>query len=123
MSLKDLLTPKETEEIKPGLFVQKRGESKYRIIEPMVWNGKYRWKSIILGKDFWKHFIWFLLLMYLSWSYMHDTKECATFMDDIKNKSCTYCYLSSQGKIYNNDGSQGNFNLSLLDSLKQDDAS
>ncbi|KKL12538.1 hypothetical protein LCGC14_2534780 [marine sediment metagenome] len=44
MSLIDSLTPKDTEEIRPGLFIQKR-EKGYRVLNPIAWNGKYRWRK------------------------------------------------------------------------------
>ncbi len=50
MNLKESLTPKDTEELKPGFFVQKQG-NKYRQVEPIVWNGEWRLKNQIKWKD------------------------------------------------------------------------
>ncbi len=71
MNLKKALTPKDTEEIRPGLFVKKTNKG-YRQVYPAVWNGKYSFKNIFLGRDFIKHFIWFTLIIFLAWSYFND---------------------------------------------------
>ncbi|KKM06747.1 hypothetical protein LCGC14_1740910, partial [marine sediment metagenome] len=46
-------TPKDTEEIRPGLFVKRLKGNKYKQVEPLVWNGKWRlrnqfgWRNIL----------------------------------------------------------------------------
>lgn len=50
MSIKDSLTPKDTEELKPGFFVQKQG-NKYRQVQPIIWKGKWRLKNQIEWRD------------------------------------------------------------------------
>ncbi len=65
------LEPKHTEEIKPGLFIQKT-PSGYRQVWPAQWNGKINWKHLLIGGNFWKGFIFFLIIIFLAWSYSHD---------------------------------------------------
>lgn len=80
MGLIEILTPKDTEEVKPGLFIQKKGNS-YRQITPAAWNGKINWKVAILGPNFIRNFIWFAIIMFIAWSYVHDNAEYRTFYD------------------------------------------
>ncbi len=53
MNIKKALEPKDVEEIKPGFFVQKKGDS-YRQVKPLVWKGKWmlrgqiKWMNIII---------------------------------------------------------------------------
>ncbi len=53
MNIKKALEPKDLEEIKPGFFIQKKGDS-YRQVHPLVWKGKWmlkgqiKWMNIIL---------------------------------------------------------------------------
>ena len=46
MNFTKVLTPSDTEEIKPGLFIQRRG-NKYRQISPAAWDGKIIWKNLL----------------------------------------------------------------------------
>jgi hypothetical protein len=46
MNFKKAFTPKDVEEIKPGFFVQKKGDS-YRQVHPLVWKGKWRLRNQI----------------------------------------------------------------------------
>ena len=46
MDLVKMLTPKDTEEVRPGLFIQKTKKG-YRQIHPAAWNGKINWKGQI----------------------------------------------------------------------------
>lgn len=74
MSFIDSLTPKNTEEIKPGLFIQKKGED-YRQINPIAWNGRWR-----LKKQFrWRSLFFILLVLFIAYNYYVDTKSCEEF--------------------------------------------
>ncbi len=77
---KRLLTPRNVEEIKPGLFIQKRG-NRYRHISPAVWKGKVNWKNLILGQDFGRTFVWFLILMFLAYAHYHDVAVYKEFYE------------------------------------------
>ena len=95
MSFIDFLTPKNTEEVKPGLFIQKRtsrnGKIKYRKITPAAWNGKINWKVFILGDKWVSSLIWFLLIMYLAWSYHHDTSALIGFEKYVLENTTQFC--------------------------------
>jgi len=93
MNLIKILTPKDTEEIKPGLFIQKT-KFGYRHITPVAWDGKINWKNFLMGKEFIRSLIWFIILMLIASSYYIDTKNCQEFQSDpckyLMNLS-TYC--------------------------------
>lgn len=77
MSLMDSLTPKDTEEMKPELFIQKKGDV-YRQINPIAWNGKWR-----LKKQFgWRNLFFILLVLFIAWSYIDNTERCEEFQAD-----------------------------------------
>ena len=94
MSFVELLTPKHTEEIKPGLFIQKvpRG---YRQIYPVAWNGVINWKRFFLGHNFWKNLFIFLVILLVVYGYFEGTNECRKFQEDpcahLQNIT-KYCY-------------------------------
>lgn len=108
MSWKDylvkILTPKNTEEIKPNLFIQTynnpdslmsrldktiRGHQKeirypkYRNITPAVLNNKLRWIIVILGAHPIKSLAIFLFILFMAWSYKHDVLTLMTFRDQL----------------------------------------
>lgn len=74
MNWKKVLTPVDTEEVRPGLFVQSKPKNpndiEYRVINPICWNGEYRW-----NKQFsYKNLITVLIIAFLAWSYMSETQ-------------------------------------------------
>jgi hypothetical protein len=95
MSFISSLEPKNTEEVKPGLFVQSFTKNpssvKYRVVHPAVWNGKVNWKNFILGSSPLKHFLIFLLLMFLVWSYQHDVSSYKDFYEKIISECTCQC--------------------------------
>ena len=90
MSFIDSITPKDTEEIKPGLFIQKK-LGKYRQISPAAWDGKINYKNFLLGANPIRNLFWFALLMFLAWSYFHDVAEYRDFYMEI-NSGAERCY-------------------------------
>ncbi len=84
------LTPKETEEIKPGLFIQETKKG-YRQINPAAWNGKINWKNFLLGKDFLKSLVWFAIILFLAWSYFHDVDVYKEFYEEINSNPVAFC--------------------------------
>ena len=84
------LTPEDTEEVKPGLFIQRR-LGKYRQIYPTAWDGKINWKNFILGPNFFKHFFIFLLIVGIAFSYWHDTKELKEFYYKVNYNKLDWC--------------------------------
>ncbi len=94
MSLIDSLTPKDTEEMRPGLFIQKKGDN-YKEINPVAWNGQWR-----LRKQFgWRNLFFIILVVFISWSYYSNTEVCAEFQADpcpyLQNLT-TYCMQKSE---------------------------
>ena len=74
------LTPSDTEEVRPNLFVQKRGDNKYRVVYPSAWNGKINWTNLLLGANFGKNLVWFVIILFLAFSYRHDNQQCFDLM-------------------------------------------
>lgn len=83
-------TPKETEEIKPGLFIQKTSKG-YRQVHPGAWDGKMIWKNLLLGPNFLKNFIWFVIIIFLAWSYFHDVDVYQEFYEEVSSNPIAYC--------------------------------
>ena len=71
MTLKDSLTPKGAEEVKPGLFVQKKGNG-WRKIEPIVWEGRWRLKN----QFGWRNLFTIALVILLAYTYVNETSFC-----------------------------------------------
>lgn len=90
MTFVDAMTPKDTEEVKPGLFIQKSGKN-YRQISPAAWGGKINWKNLIVGPNFWKGFIWFLIIIFLAWSFQHDVAQYKDFYEEVRGNPIAYC--------------------------------
>ncbi len=74
MNWKKILTPINTEEVRPGLFIQAKTKNpssiEYRVINPICWKEKYRW-----NKQFsWKNLVTILIIAFLAWSYLNETQ-------------------------------------------------
>ncbi|KKK96322.1 hypothetical protein LCGC14_2663930 [marine sediment metagenome] len=106
MNLTKSLTPKDTEEIKPGLFIQtKYGElldddghtvigkapMYYKQISPAAWDGKIIWKNLLFGQGFLKSFIFFLIILFIAWSYFHDIKVYQDFYEEVISDPVLFC--------------------------------
>ena len=81
MSLINVLTPKDTEEIKPGLFVRKVGKD-YRSINPIAWNGKFRWKEQMRTVFCFRTIFTIALIIFICWGYYSNTKSCSEFQEN-----------------------------------------
>lgn len=90
MNFIERLTPKHTEEIKPGLFVQRRGNT-YKQITPAAWNGKIIWKNLFFGQGFIKSLIFFSIILFLAWSYFHDVKVYQDFYEEVISDPVLFC--------------------------------
>ena len=106
MNFTERLTPKDTEEIKPGLFVQtKYGElldkdgqtvigkapMEYKQIYPAAWEGKIMWKNLLWGKGFLKSFLWFTIIIFVAWSYWHDVQVYQEFYEEVISDPILFC--------------------------------
>ncbi len=102
-NLKEKLTPKNTEEIKTGLFIQERNKDEYRMINPIVWNGKYR-----LRKQFrWRNLFMIIVIIFIVWSYSTEVKWCRDFQAgpcEILSNLTTYCYQKQTAELENGRG-------------------
>lgn len=90
MSLAKALTPSETEEVKPGLFVQKYRKG-WRKVEPIAWGGKFRWKAQLRTVFSFRTLIFFIILLLVVWSYLHDVGEYKTFYETFVSNPIIYC--------------------------------
>lgn len=100
MNFIDALTPKNTEEIRPGLFVQKTAKG-YKQISPSAWNGEIIWKNFLFGPDALKHFFIFSLLMFIVWSYQHDVQEYQGFYERMIINPIPFCSNWTEINIIN----------------------
>ena len=107
MDFKKILTPENTEEIRPGLFVQSKTENPdniiYRVVNPICWKGKYRWK-----RQFgWRNVITIAIILFLAFTYFNDTSFCRALQEDpcqlIQNIS-SYCLAKTKLSGVNYEG-------------------
>ena len=124
------LTPKNTEEVKPNLFIQAynnpdslmarldktiKGHNKeirypkYRHIFPAAWNNKINWAIMIFGAHPIKSLFVFLLIIYMAWSYHHDTQALVEWNNQIMSNFTARMQLCSQPVQAYNPLSQINF--------------
>lgn len=102
MNLIKTLTPVDTEEVKPGLFVQKR-KSGWRQIEPLAWDGKMRWKAQIKTVFSFRTFIGIAIIIFIVWAYLHDVQEYKNFHEEVMTNPVGWCdevyRMSTPGNI------------------------
>jgi len=110
MNWKKIFTPKNTEEIKPGLFIQLKG-NKYRPIKPIVWEGEWKLKE----QFGWKNLIWIAIILFVAWSYQNDVGEFKDFYEEVKSNPIQYC------NQYLNNPTLTNFDLSSVNLTKEND--
>ncbi len=116
MSWKKVLTPINTEEIRPGLFIQSKPKNpdnvQYRVINPICWKGKYRW-----NKQFsWKNLITIIIIAFLAWSYFTETQ----YSRELQENPCEmlpdiqkYCY--ERDLIVGDDYAEENYTFVIQD--------
>ena len=90
MGLKERLTPKNTEEVRPNLFVQGKG-NKYRIVHPLVWNGNWRVKEQLKTIFSLRTLLSLGFVLFLVWSYVHDTTVTREFYYMVKQNPVEWC--------------------------------
>lgn len=90
MTLTDSLTPKNTEEIKPGLFIQKKGNG-YRMIDPVAWNGKILWKKQIRSVISLRFVITITIVLFLVWAYNQDIGASLDFYNLVHEDPLAFC--------------------------------
>ena len=98
MSLIDSLTPKDTEEVKPGLFIQRKLGS-YKQIHPSAWNGKIIWKNFLFGTNPIRNFLWFAILMFLVFAYTNDVAQYKGFYEEVQGNPFAYCQSLGESQV------------------------
>ena len=100
---KKALTPKNTEELRPGLFINKIGDN-YRRVYPLIWNDKFNWKNQIRLKNIFM----ILIIVFIAWSYVHNVKVYQEFYGKIINNTDGYtqsfCSNFSYSLLVTNEG-------------------
>ncbi len=112
MSLRKALSPKDTEEIKPNLFIQKRGKDNYRKVEPLVWNGKWRIKQ----QFGWKNLFTIVIVLFLAWSYFNETSYCRELQEnpcELIPELITYCSQFNSFGDTDIQNERGYYNLTI----------
>lgn len=89
MSFVKRLEPKNTEEIKPGLFIKKYSWG-YRQVYPASWNGKINWYNFITGGS-WTKLLWFFIILFLVFAYLNDVSEYKKFYEEVAENPSEYC--------------------------------
>ncbi len=90
MSLTDFLTPKDTEEIKPNLFLQKKGKS-YRQVNPIAWKGKMRWGPQMRTVFSFHTLFWFLILGTILYGYFEVNGDLLEFRELVVGDPISFC--------------------------------
>lgn len=90
MGIVERLMPKDTEELKPGLFIQKTRKG-YRQIEPLAWNGKMRWKPQIASVFSIRTFVTIAVVLFLAWAYVNDVGSLIVFYNAVHEDPIGYC--------------------------------
>lgn len=98
MSWINSITPEDTEEVKPGLFIQKK-LGKYRLINPAAWDGKIIWKNLLFGGQPFKHLFIFILIVGLAWAYQSDIQSYQDFYLQVRGDPIAFC---AEVKLANN---------------------
>lgn len=105
MSLAKTLTPKDTEEVKPNLFVQTKYKNitddkhnitgrkpvGYRVINPVAWDGKLRLKEQLKTILSLRFLFTLAIIIFLVWAYQHDTKALQEFYNEVRGSPVAYC--------------------------------
>ena len=81
MGIVEALTPKDTEELRPGLFIQKTSKG-YRQIKPLAWKGELKIKEQLKTLLNFRTLFTIVLICFIAWSYFEDTQACREFQAD-----------------------------------------
>jgi len=97
MDIIKIITPKNTEQVKPEIFIQ-NWRGKYRVINPMAWNGVIRWREQLKTIFNLKVIVTFAIIIFLVWSYQHDVKTYQEFFNNVTSNPYAYCQAIQEGK-------------------------
>ncbi len=103
MSWAKSLEPKDTEEIKPGLWIQKTKKG-YRQILPMAWKGKVLWKKQLRTVITVRTIFTIALIIFIAWSYLHDVNVYKKFYEEFNSDRVGYCEAELEEHYNQNPG-------------------
>jgi len=84
------LTPNNTKEIKPNLFIQEK-KGKYRVVNPMAWKGKIRYKEQLQTVFSIRTLIWLGILLIITYGYLNDNSQLIEFYEEVTGDPLLYC--------------------------------
>ncbi len=90
MEIVKALTPKDTEEVKPGLFIQKRGDS-YKQILPFAWNNKILWREQLRTVLTLRTLFTIALIIFIAWAYLNDVGVYKQFYEETMSNPMEFC--------------------------------
>lgn len=104
MNIKKAFTPKDTEELKPGFYVQQRGD-KYKQILPFVFEDKWLWKEQLRTVFKLRTIFTIALIIFIAWSYLHDTGVYREFYEEVIEDPIKFCTWVNNNYEDGGDGS------------------
>jgi len=81
---------KDTEEVRPGFFLQKRGE-KYKRVYPLIWDGKYQVKEQLGTVFTLRTFFTIGLILFIAWAYQNDVQAYQDFYVEVRSDPVAFC--------------------------------
>lgn len=89
----EALTPKDTEELKPGLFIKSIPKNpdkiEYRQIHPIAWDGKFRLKNSLAMKR--GDILRIIILLFVIWAYFNDTGGYRYYYETVNSDLDGFC--------------------------------
>ena len=101
MSVVDSLTPRDTEEVKPNLFIQKTRKG-WRTINPLAWKGKIRWAEQAKTIFSLSTAMRLAVVIFLVWAYLHDTAALREFQVEVTSNPVAWCNAVYESGIQSN---------------------
>ncbi len=123
MEITKALTPKNTEEIRPGLFIQARPKNPnsivYKQIFPFAWNNKILWKEQLRTVFAFRTLFTIALIIFIAWAYLNNVGVYKQFYDETISNPMEFCKDFS-GSLGNGlDGTDG-LNIKSLEVINED---
>ena len=87
---KELKNMEDTEEVRPGFFIQKKGH-RYKRVYPLIWNGQWQVKEQLRTVFTLRTFFTIGLILFLAWAYQHDVQSYQDFYEDVRSDPIGYC--------------------------------
>lgn len=79
-----------TEQVKPGFFIQKR-RNKYRRVYPLVWDNKLLIKEQLKTVFTFRTFATIAIILFIAWSYQHDVQSYQEFYEKVRGDPLAFC--------------------------------